>query len=74
MSDPQTAQDPGPAAASGRPAWLVPVIVSLATSVIGVVLVASRGLYWMIAVIVAVEALSIFTIVRSARTNARRKP
>lgn len=74
MSDPQTSQDARPAAATGRPAWLVPVIASLATSVIGIVLVASRELYWMIAVIAAVEALGIYTIVRSARINARRKP
>jgi hypothetical protein len=38
------------------------------------VLVTAQGLYWMIAVIAAVEALGIFTIIRSARINARRTP
>ncbi|SLK09414.1 hypothetical protein [Arthrobacter sp. P2b] len=74
MSDPQTISDAPPAGRSSRPAWLLPVIVSIATSLLGMVLVAAQGLYWMIAVIAAVEALGIFTIIRSARINARRTP
>jgi len=45
--------------------------MAVATGVVGMILVASQGLYWMIAVIAAVDALGVFTIIRSARTNAR---
>jgi uncharacterized membrane protein len=74
MSDPQTAPGASPGTRAGRPAWLLPVIMSVATSLIAIVLMASRGLYWMIAVIAVAEALGIFTIVRTARINARRTP
>jgi hypothetical protein len=72
MSDPRTT----PASTAPRPArpvWLLPVIMTVLTGVIGMVLVAGQGLYWMIAVIAAVDALGVFTIIWSARINARSR-
>lgn len=69
MSHPQTTPDEAPRA--GRPVWLMPVILTVVTGVIGMILVAGQGLHWMIAVIAVVDALGVFTIVRSARINAR---
>ena len=69
MSYPQTPPEEAPRAA--RPVWLLPVVMTVVTGVIGMVLVAGQGLYWMIAVIAVVDALGVFTIVRSARINAR---
>jgi quinol-cytochrome oxidoreductase complex cytochrome b subunit len=66
MTDPHT-PSPRPA----RPAWLLPVIMTVATGIVGMVLVAGQGMYWMIAVIAVVDALGVFTIIRSARINAR---
>ena len=69
MSEPQVtpaSTAPRPA----RPAWLLPVIMTVVTGVIGMVLVAGQGLYWMIAVIAVVDAIGVFTIIRSARINA----
>jgi len=54
-----------------RPAWLLPVIMTVATGIVGMVLVAGQELYWMIAVIAVVDALGVFTIIRSAGINAR---
>ncbi len=71
MSDPQRTPDSASTTGQSRPAWLLPVIMAVATGVVGMILVASQGLYWMIAVIAAVDALGVFTIIRSARTNAR---
>jgi hypothetical protein len=72
MSDPRTTSEAPAAARPSRPAWLLPVIAS--TGLIGMALVASQGLYWMIAVIAVVDAIGIATIIRSARINARRTP
>ena len=69
MSYPQTTPEEAPRTA--RPVWLLPVIMTVVTGVIGMVLVAGQGLYWMIAVIAVVDALGVVTIVRSARINAR---
>ncbi|WP_461188302.1 hypothetical protein [Arthrobacter sp. Z4-13] len=74
MSDPRTTSEAPAAARPSRPAWLLPVIASIATGLIGMALVASQGLYWMIAVIAVVDAIGIATIIRSARINARRTP
>ena len=73
MSDPQTTPDASTASRAARPVWLLPVIMTVVTGVIGMVLVAGQGLYWMIAVIAVVDALGVFTIVRSARINARHQ-
>jgi len=73
MSDPQTTPDASTAQRPSRPVWLLPVIMTVVTGVIGMVLVAGQGLYWMIAVIAVVDALGVFTIVRSARINARNQ-
>lgn len=73
MSDPQATPDSSTASRPARPAWLMPVIMTIVTGVIGMVLVAGQGLYWMIAVIAVVDALGVFTIVRSARINARNQ-
>jgi len=69
MSYPQTTPEEAPRTA--RPVWLLPVIMTVVTGVIGMLLVAGQGLYWMIAVIAVVDALGVVTIVRSARINAR---
>jgi hypothetical protein len=81
MSEPQAAPDSSTTPSSttpsstthrqGRPVWLLPVIMTIATGVVGMFLVAGQGLYWMIAVIALVDALGVFTIIRSARINAR---
>ena len=73
MSHPQTTPDASTAQRPGRPVWLLPVITTVITGVIGMFLVAGQGLYWMIAVIAVVDALGVFTIVRSARINARNQ-
>jgi ABC-type dipeptide/oligopeptide/nickel transport system permease subunit len=73
MSDPQTTPHASTASRAARPVWLLPVIMTVVTGVIGMVLVAGQGLYWMIAVIAVVDALGVFTIVRSARINARNQ-
>ena len=73
MSDPQTTPDASTASGAARPVWLLPVIMTVVTGVIGMVLVAGQGLYWMIAIIAVVDALGVFTIVRSARINARNQ-
>jgi hypothetical protein len=73
MSDPQTTPGESTAQRPARPVWLLPVIMATVTGVIGMVLVAGQGLYWMIAVIAVVDALGIFTIIRSARINARNQ-
>lgn len=73
MSDPQTTPDASTASRPARPVWLMPVIMAVVTGVIGMVLVAGQGLYWMIAVIALVDALGVFTIVRSSRINARNQ-
>jgi len=73
MSDPQTTPDASTASRAARPVWLLPVIMTVVTGVIGMVLVAGQGLYWMIAIIAVVDALGVFTIVRSARINARNQ-
>lgn len=73
MSDPQTTPDASTAARPARPVWLLPVIMTVATGIVGMILVAGQGLYWMIAVIAAVDALGVYTIIRSARTNARNE-
>ena len=74
MSDPQTTGSPtdaSTAARPARPAWLLPVIMTIATGLVGMFLVAGQGLYWMIAVIAVVDALGVYTIIRSARMKAR---
>jgi hypothetical protein len=71
MSNPQATPDPSTAPRAARPVWLMPVIMTVVTGVIGMVLVAGQGLYWMIAVIAVVDAIGVFTIVRSSRINAR---
>lgn len=73
MSHPQNTPDASTAQRPARPVWLMPVIMTVVTGVIGMVLVAGQGLYWMIAVIAVVDALGVFTIVRSARINARNQ-
>jgi len=73
MTDPQTSPDASAAARPGRPVWLMPVIMTIVTGVIGMVLVAGQGLFWMIAVIAVVDAIGVFTIVRSSRINARNQ-
>ena len=73
MTDPQTPPDASATARPSRPVWLLPVIMTVVTGVIGMVLVAGQGLYWMIAVIAVVDALGVFTIVRSSRINARNQ-
>ena len=73
MSHPQTPPDASAAVRPARPVWLLPVIMTIATGVIGMVLVAGQGLFWMIAVIAVVDALGVFTIIRSARINARNQ-
>ncbi|HJV97833.1 MAG TPA: hypothetical protein VJ617_01865 [Arthrobacter sp.] len=73
MSDPQATPDASTARRPARPVWLMPVIMTIVTGVIGMVLVAGQGLFWMIAVIAVVDALGVFTIVRSARINARNQ-
>ncbi len=73
MSDPQTTPDASTPARPERPAWLLPVIMTVATGIVGMVLVAGQGLDWMIAVIAVVDALGVFTIIRSARINARNQ-
>ena len=73
MSDPQTTPDASTASRAARPVWLLPVIMTVVTGVIGMALVAGQGLYWMIAIIAVVDALGVFTIVRSARINARNQ-
>jgi hypothetical protein len=74
MSDRRTTSEAPAGARPSRPVWLLPVIVSIATGLLGMALVASQGLYWMIAVIAVVDAIGVFTIIRSARINARRTP
>jgi predicted lipid-binding transport protein (Tim44 family) len=83
MSEPQPAPDTSTTPSSttpssaparqARPVWLLPVIMTIATGVVGMFLVAGQGLYWMIAVIALVDALGVFTIIRSARINARHQ-
>ncbi|WP_426988984.1 hypothetical protein [Pseudarthrobacter sp. Y6] len=73
MSRPQTPSDASTAARPARPVWLLPVIMTIATGMIGMVLVAGQGLYWMIAVIAVVDAIGVFTIIRTARINARNQ-
>ena len=76
MSDPQTTGSPADASTAARPArpaWLLPVIMAIATGLVGMFLVAGQGLYWMIAVIAVVDALGVYTIIRSARINARNQ-
>lgn len=73
MTDPQTTPDASTAARPARPVWLIPVIMTVVTGVIGMVLVAGQGLFWMIAVIAVVDAIGVFTIVRSSRINARNQ-
>ena len=73
MTDPQTTPDGSTAARPARPVWLMPVIMTVVTGVIGMVLVAGQGLFWMIAVIAVVDAIGVFTIVRSSRINARNQ-
>jgi ABC-type dipeptide/oligopeptide/nickel transport system permease subunit len=73
MSNPQATPDPSTAPRAARPVWLMPVIMTVVTGVIGMVLVAGQGLYWMIAVIAVVDAIGVFTIVRSSRINARSR-
>ncbi|WP_457964338.1 hypothetical protein M1E17_22465 [Arthrobacter sp. D1-29] len=78
MSEPQAAPDSSTTPSSAtprqaRPVWLLPVIMTIATGVVGMFLVAGQGLYWMIAVIALVDAIGVFTIIRSARINARHQ-
>ena len=73
MTDPQTTPDASTAARPARPVWLMPVIMTVVTGVIGMVLVAGQGLFWMIVVIAVVDAIGVFTIVRSSRVNARNQ-
>ncbi|MEW9871159.1 hypothetical protein [Arthrobacter sp. HS15c] len=73
MTHPQTPPDASTAARPARPVWLMPVIMTIVTGVIGMVLVAGQGLFWMIAVIAVVDAIGVFTIVRSSRINARNQ-
>ena len=56
---------------SVRPDWLMPVMATLVTGVIAIVLVALNGLYWMCAAIAVVEAIGITTIIRASRMRAR---
>jgi hypothetical protein len=76
MSDPQTTgtgADAPTAARPARPAWLLPVILTVATGIAGMLFVAGQGLYWMIALIAVVDALGVYTIIRSARINGRHQ-
>jgi len=73
MTNPQTPPGAATAARPARPVWLMPVIMTVVTGVIGMVLVAGQGLFWMIAVIAVVDAIGVFTIVRSSRINARNQ-
>jgi hypothetical protein len=73
MSDPHTTGSPADATSPARPVWLLPVIMTVATGLVGMFLVAGRGLYWLVAVIAVVDALGVYTIIRSARINARTK-
>ncbi len=43
MSRPQTPPDASTTARPARPVWLLPVIMTIATGVIGMVLVAGQG-------------------------------
>lgn len=54
-----------------RPDWLMPVIVTVVTGLIAIVLVALNGLYWMGAAIAVVEAISISMMIRASRARAR---
>jgi hypothetical protein len=54
-----------------RPDWLMPVIVTVVTGLIAIVLVALNGLYWMCAAIAVVEAISISMMIRASRARAR---
>jgi hypothetical protein len=67
MTTPNTTPKPA------RPDWLMPVIASVVTGVIGIVLVASNGLYWMCAVIAVVDAIGITTIIRASRARAKNQ-
>ena len=58
---------------SVRPDWLMPVIVTVVTGLIAIVLVASNGLYWMCAVIAVVDAIGITTIIRASRARAKNQ-
>lgn len=76
MSDPQTTGSPtdaSTAARPARPAWLLPVIMSISTGIVAMILVAGQGLYWMVPLIALVDAVGVFTIIRSARINARNQ-
>jgi hypothetical protein len=73
LSEPQATPDSSTTGRQARPVWLLPVIMTIATGVVGMFLVAGQGLYWMIAVIALVDALGVFTIIRSARINARHQ-
>lgn len=73
MSDQQATSAASTEPLPSRPVWLLPVIMTVVTGVIGMFLVAGQGLHWMIAVIAVVDAIGVFTIIRTARINARRQ-
>jgi ABC-type transport system involved in cytochrome bd biosynthesis fused ATPase/permease subunit len=53
-----------------RPDWLIPVIVTVVTGLLAIVLVAMNGLYWMCAAIAVLEAISITMMIKSSRVRA----
>ena len=57
---------------SVRPDWLIPVIVTVVTGLIAIVLVAMNGLYWMCAAIAVLEAISITMMIKSSKVRAAR--
>ncbi|MDR6504614.1 hypothetical protein [Arthrobacter oryzae] len=57
---------------SDRPDWLIPVIVTVVTGLLAIVLVAMNGLYWMGAAIAALEAISITMMIKSSKVRAAR--
>ena len=55
---------------SVRPDWLIPVIVTVVTGLIAIVLVAMNGLYWMCVAIAVLEAISITMMIKSSKVRA----
>ena len=55
---------------SVRPDWLIPVIVTVVTGLLAIVLVAMNGLYWMCAAIAVLEAISITMMIKSSKVRA----
>jgi hypothetical protein len=56
---------------STRPDWLMPVIIAIVTGVIGIVLLALNGFYWMGGVLAVVDAIGISTIIAASRARSR---